>query len=101
MSESDAVYQNDKTIWDFIKDNPRAIGVPISDKQGLDLLNALRDVYLEIDLNSDNAKGMLTMLASVLIAAAQGDGQQVIEEVLVQEAMFKFDDNVKEILDEK
>jgi hypothetical protein len=41
------------------------------------------------------------MLAGVLLAASQGDGEQIIEEVLVQEAMFKFDDNIREVLDEK
>lgn len=101
MSESEDVYQNSEPVWEFIKTHPRAIGVPISDKKGLDLLNAMRDVYLEMDSNVENAKAMLTMLAGVLIAAAQGDGEEIIQEVLVQEAMFKFDDNIKEILDEK
>ena len=101
MSESEDVYQNSEPVWEFVKNNPRAIGVPISDKKGLDLLNALHDVYVEMDSNVDNAKAMLTMLAGVLIAAANGDGEEIIEEVLVQEAMFKFDDNIKDILNEK
>jgi hypothetical protein len=101
MSESEDVYQNSKVVWDFIKENPRALGIPISDKQGLDLLNALRDIYLAMDKNVEDAKQMMTMLAGVLVAAAQGDGDKILEEVLVQEAMFKFEDTVKDILNEK
>ena len=101
MSESEDVYQNSKVVWDFIKENPRALGIPISDKQGLDLLNALRDIYLTMDRNVEDAKQMMTMLAGVLVAAAQGDGDKILEEVLVQEAMFKFEDTVKDILNEK
>lgn len=101
MKESEDVFQNSEPVWEFVKNHPRAIGIPISNKKGLDLLNAMRDIYLEMDSNVDNAKAMLTMLAGVLIATANGDGEEIIEEVLVQEAMFKFDDNIKDILDEK
>jgi hypothetical protein len=88
-------------VWDFIKENPKILGLPISDKQGLDLLSAMRDVYIELDVNVESAKRMMTMLAGVLIAASQGEGDKIIEEVLVQEAMFHIDDNLKDILNEK
>ena len=101
MSESKNVYQADEAVWDYIKEHPRAIGIPITDKQGLDILNALRDIHEENKTNPKMASNMLTMLAGVLLAASQGDGAEIIEEVLVQEAMFKFDDNIREVLDEK
>jgi hypothetical protein len=101
MSESKNVYQADETVWDYIKEHPRAIGIPITEKQGLDILNALRDIHEENKTNPKMASNMLTMLAGVLLAASQGDGAEIIEEVLVQEAMFKFDDSVREVLDEK
>jgi hypothetical protein len=101
MSESESVYQADETIWDYIKENPRAIGVPITEKQGLDILNALRDIHIQNKTNPKVANDMLTMLASVLLAAAQGNGETIIEEVLVQEAMFKFDENIREVLNEE
>jgi hypothetical protein len=44
---------------------------------------------------------MMTMLVGVLIAASQGEGDKIIEEVLVQEAMFNMDNNLKDILNEK
>jgi hypothetical protein len=101
MSESESVYQADEKVWDYIKENPRAIGIPITEKQGLDILNALRDIYNQNKVNPKLANDMLTMLAGVLLAAAQGDGAEIIEEVLVQEAMFKFDENIREVLNEE
>jgi hypothetical protein len=100
MNELEDVSSNNE-VWDFIKDHPRILGVPISDKKGLDLLSAMRDIYVELDVNVDSAKRMLTMLAGVLIATSQGEGDKIIEEVLVQEAMFHIDDNIKDILNEK
>jgi hypothetical protein len=100
MSELEDVSLNNE-VWDFIKDHPKILGVPISDKKGLDLLSAMRDIYVELDVNVDSAKRMLTMLAGVLIATSQGEGDKIIEEVLVQEAMFHIDDNIKDILNEK
>jgi hypothetical protein len=102
MSESpDALVPSEDSVWEFIKDNPRILGLPVSDKQGLDLLNALRDVAEMIHKDADMAHKMLTMIATVVVAAAMGSGNETIEELLVAEAMHKFDKEAKEVLDEK
>jgi hypothetical protein len=102
MSESpDASAQNEDTVWEFIKDHPRILGLPVSDKQGLDLLNALRDVAEMIYKDQEMAHKMLTMIATVIVAAATGEGNETIEELLVAEAMHKFDTEAKEILSER
>ncbi len=102
MSESlDASAQNEDSVWDYIKDHPRILGLPVSDKQGLDLLNALRDVAEMIHKDSDMAHKMLTMIATVIVAAASGSGNETIEELLVAEAMHKFETEAKEILSER
>ncbi|NBR23823.1 MAG: hypothetical protein EBU08_08660 [Micrococcales bacterium] len=88
-------------MWEFIKDNPRILGLPVSDKQGLDLLNALRDVAETIHKDQDMAYKMLTMIATVIVAAATGSGNETIEELLVAEAMHKFETEAKEILSER
>lgn len=100
MSGLEDAYSSSE-VWDFIKDHPKMLGIPISEKQGLDLLSAMRDIYVELDVNVDSAKRMMTMLAGVLIATSQGEGDKIIEEVLVQEAMFHIDENLKDILNEK
>jgi hypothetical protein len=41
------------------------------------------------------------MIATVIVAAAAGEGNETIEELLVAEAMHKFDTEAKEILNER
>lgn len=97
MSESEESLVREN-IWEYIKQNPRLIGVPLSDNKGLDILNALRDIWT---LKTADAKNSgLTLLAEVLLAAAEGKGNQMVEEVLVQEAMIDIDDNLRMVLDE-
>jgi hypothetical protein len=36
----------------------------------------------------------------VLVAASQGDGEEIVEEVLVQDAMLQFEQKMKDILNE-
>jgi len=89
---------DDFDIWEYIKDNPRLIGIPLSDNKGLDILNALRDIW---ELKTVEAKNSgLKVLAEVMLAAAEGKGNQIVEEVLVQEAMIDIDDNLRVVLDE-
>jgi hypothetical protein len=44
---------------------------------------------------------MLTMLAAVLVSSEAGHGDEIVEEVLVQEAMMDFEEQAKEILNER
>jgi hypothetical protein len=84
----------------YIKDNPRILGLPLSEKKGLDLLTALRDVYETTNKNVEAGMLLLTILANVLVAAAQGEGDEVVEEVTVLESMIDFDKEVRKVLDE-
>jgi|DEB3_MinimDraft_2_1074329.scaffolds.fasta_scaffold05168_5 hypothetical protein len=99
MSESENASMNDD-VWEFIADNPKIMGVPLTDNKGLDILSALRDVYMVTKQDPEVGMGLLTVLANVLVAAAQGEGSELLEEVTVFEAMMDFDTQVKEILDE-
>jgi hypothetical protein len=103
MTKSENVWESkgdmDK-VWDYIKENPRLIGLPLSERRGIDLLSALKDIYETNKINTDAAQVLLTLLANVLVAASQGDGEEVIEEVLVQDAMLQFESKMKEILNE-
>lgn len=99
MSESESASMNDD-VWEFIADNPKIMGVPLTDNKGLDILSALRDVYMVTKQDPEVGMGLLTVLANVLVAAAQGEGSELLEEVTVFEAMIDFDIQVKEILDE-
>jgi hypothetical protein len=102
MSElPDASIPKEDDIWEYIKEHPRIIGLPVSDKKGLDILNALRDVDEMIFKDPKMAHKMLTMIVTLIVAAAMGNGNETIEELLVAEAMHNFDKETKEILSEK
>jgi hypothetical protein len=101
MSESENVWENDKDLWDFVAENKRLVGLQISNGQGLDILNALRDIYVTIEEDPDSAMKMLTLLATVIYASSIGEGQQFTDEIQVASAMEQFDSSMKEILSEE
>ena len=96
---ADAFQHNDK-FWDYVKDNPLLIGISVSDKKGLDLLSALRDVREAYKNSTEVGDTMLTLLGTLLAGVASGDGDEMVEEVLVQEAMIDIDKEIKGVLDE-
>jgi len=102
MTKSENVWEDEdfESVWNYIKDNPLLLGLPLSENKGIDLLSALKDVYEMTKVDVRSAQTLLTMLANVLVAAAQGDGEEVVEEVIVQEAMVNMDSGLKEILNE-
>jgi hypothetical protein len=101
MKESENSYpkEND-SFWDYVKENPRIIGLPVSENKGIDILGALRDIREAYKVNGIKGDIMLTLLGSLLVGAAQGQGDKMIEEVIVSEAMDSFDTHLKGILDE-
>jgi hypothetical protein len=101
MSESENVWENDKDLWDFVAENKRLVGLQISNGQGLDILNALRDIYVTIEEDPDSAMKMLTLLATVIYASSIGEGQQFTDEIQVASAMEQFDSSMKEMLSEE
>jgi len=101
MNESENVSMDElQGVWEHIAENPLLMGIPLSEKKGIDLLSALRDIYEANKVDQETAQMLLTLLANVLVAAAQGDGEEVVEEVIVQEAMAKFDKEARKVLDE-
>ena len=101
MSESENVWESDEQLWDFIGENKRLVGLQISNGQGLDILNALRDIYVTVDNDPKSAMKMLSLLATVIYASSIGEGQQFTDEIQVAAAMEQFDFSMKEMLDEE
>jgi hypothetical protein len=101
MSESENVWENDEDFWNFVGENKRLVGLSISDGQGLDILNALRDIYITIEEDPESALKMLTLLATVIYASSIGEGQQFTDEIQVASAMEQFDSSMKEMLSEE
>jgi len=101
MSESENAWDNDEEFWDFVGKNRRMVGLAISDGQGLDILNALRDIYLTIQHDPESSMRMITLLATVIYASSVGEGKEFTDEIQIAAAMEQFDTSIKEILDEK
>jgi hypothetical protein len=101
MSESENVWETDEELWNFIGENKRLVGLQISNGQGLDILNALRDIYVTVDDDPNSAMKMLTLLARVIYASSIGEGQQFTDEIQVAAAMEQFDSSMKEMLSEE
>ena len=101
MSESENVWESDEELWDFIRENKKLVGLQISDGQGLDILNALRDIYITVNDDPKSAMKMLSLLATVIYASSIGEGQQFTDEIQVAAAMEQFDSSMKEMLDEE
>ena len=101
MTEStDVSAQESNLVWDYIKANPKMIGFPVSDTQGLDILNALRDIYEMITKKPEQAAEMLTLMVTVMVAAVTGQGNAAVEEITVQDAMQRFEDSARDVLNE-
>jgi hypothetical protein len=101
MSELENAWDNDEDFWNFVGENKRIVGMAISDGQGLDILNALRDIYLTISKEPESAMRMLTLLGTVIYASSIGEGKEFTDEIQVVSAMERFDNSIKEILDEE
>jgi hypothetical protein len=100
MNESSASFDAED-IWKYIRSNPRIVGIEVSEEKRLDLLSALADIYKALDKDCvTEAKLMMTMLASVLLATATGTADEIVNEIMVQESMQTFDQSIREILNE-
>ena len=100
MNESANVFRDNDEFWEYVKENPRIIGIPVSEHKGLDLLSALRDVREAYKKDPAIGDSMLTILGTLLAGVANGDGDEMVEEVIVSEAMSNVDKELKKVLDE-
>ena len=100
MNESANVFRDNDEFWEYVKENPRIIGIPVSEHKGLDLLSALRDVREAYKKDPTIGDSMLTILGTLLAGVANGDGDEMVEEVIVSEAMSNVDKELKKVLDE-
>jgi hypothetical protein len=101
MNELENVSDEVQRMWDYIRDNRKILGIPLTNSSGLDILNVLRDVYLTIDEDTEDAKRKLTLVATIILSAANGDADTIVNEIRVKSAMENFDDSITEILNEK
>ena len=103
MKKSENAWEDNEEfekVWDYIGENPLIMGLPISESKGIDILSALRDVYMHTKQDPQVGLNLLTILANFLVASAQGDAQEFIDEVTVIELTSDLDTELRKVLDE-
>lgn len=101
MKELPNAWESDEKFWDYVKEHPNLMGIPLTDNQGLDILSALREIYYVIEEEPDGAKEMITLMAITLLASSLGEGDIIINEITVRAAMEEFEESVEKMLDEE
>ena len=100
MSELGNVFQSNDEFWEHVKENPRMVGIPVSENKGLDLLSALADIRVAYQQSTEIGDTMLTLLGTVLMGVVNGEAEQMVEEIIVLDAMEDLDKGLRKVLDE-
>ena len=101
MSESESAFPLNEDIWDYIEQMQEVIQIPVSETKALNVMLALHEIYLTIDKDAEAAKGLLTGLAGIFVAASIGKADKIWEDIHVSESMKDLDKGLEKILNEK
>lgn len=103
MSQSikEQEWYNDPFGWYVKHDRPEMMGVKLTNKVALDLLQGLYDVYRRLlAKNLNSAKRDLEVLATLVIASCNGFGEEAVEELLVDELYSKnMDEELNKLIE--
>ena len=100
-NESEDALPLDESFWNHIKHNSFTIGIPVSEDKIMNILEVLHDIYDAINDDPEEGRKLIIMMAAILIASKDGNGDKIWEELSVQESMANFDRGIQEILNEK
>ena len=91
----------DSKFWDYARETEYSVAIPVSDKKMLNIIGALEDIYHTITEDPEESKECLIMLSAIFVASSYGKADEIWEEFAVRESMKSFDNDLKEILNEK
>jgi hypothetical protein len=100
-NESESALPLDNSFWEHVSHLNFTIGIPVSETKTMDILTVLEDIYRVIDRNPEEAQRLIVMVAAILVAAKDGQADEIWEELVVSESMTELDESLKEILNEK
>ena len=101
MSESENALQLDSSFWDHVDHLDFTVGIPVSEKRMMDVIQVLRDIYNAVDQDLEEGKKLIIVMAAILIASRDDKADSVWEEFAIMESMKDFDKGITEILNEK
>lgn len=99
-NESESALPLDDSFWEHVSHLNFTIGIPVSETKTMDILTVLEDIYHVIDRSPEEAQRLIVMVAAILVAAKDGQADDMWEELVVNESMIDIDSSLKEILDE-
>lgn len=94
-------WYNDPFGWYLKQDKPEMMGVQLTNKVALDVLQGLYDIYQRLlNKNVKGAKRDLEILATLIIASCTGYGDEAVEELLVDELYSRnIDEELNKIME--
>ena len=100
-NESENALPLDESFWEHWHHSKVGVGIPISENKTMNILGVLEDIYDTIDINKDEAKRLIIMMAAILLASKDDQAEEIWAEMVVSESMLSIDEGLKDILDEK
>jgi hypothetical protein len=101
MNESENALPLDESFWEHWHHTKVGVGIPVSEDKTMNVLAVLEDIYHTVDINKDEAKRLIIMMAAILLASKDDQADEVWQEMVVSESMIDLDANLKEILNEE
>ena len=101
MNESENALPLDNSFWEHLEHLNFTVGIPVSEKRMMDVLQVLHDIYQTIDEDVEDAKRLIIAMAAILVASKDGQADKLWEEFAIQESMKNFDKGITEVLNEK
>ena len=101
MSESENVLPLDSSFWEHCEHLDFTVGIPVSEKRTMDILQVMHDIYDCISEDSEEAKQLIISMAAILVASRYDKADLVWEEIVVQSSMKDVDKALKEIISEE
>ena len=91
----------DDSFWEHTAHLDFKMVVNLTPDKSINILQALYDAYSSIDDNPEQAKFLITALASLMLSAKYGKVDEVYNEMLISAASKDMDEGLERLLNEK
>lgn len=79
------------SVWEYIERKPKLFPIELGKNKALDLTSFLLDINNDVHERPARAKKQLALLANLLVATAQGQGQDFYDEIVVKRSTLELD----------
>ena len=100
-NESGNALPLDESFWEHWHHTKIGVGIPISENKTMNVLAVLEDIYNTVDVDKDEAKRLIIMMAAILLASKDNQANEVWQEMVVSESIINMDKGLEDILNEE